>query len=73
MQVKWTRKALLNLDDAVELIAADSPVAASKVALCGERGYGDHFAGDACFNEMAKEALTRDFGAEMTVISLPRS
>ena len=32
MQVKWTRKALLNLDDAVEFIAADNPVAASKVA-----------------------------------------
>jgi len=32
MQVKWTRKALLNLDDAVEFIAADSPIAASKVA-----------------------------------------
>lgn len=32
MQVKWSRKALLNLDDAVEYIAADNPVKAEEVA-----------------------------------------
>ncbi len=33
MRVKWTRKALVNLDNAVEYIAADKPKAATKVAL----------------------------------------
>lgn len=33
MRVKWTRKALENLEDAVEYIANDKPAAASKVAL----------------------------------------
>ena len=33
MRVKWTRKALANLDNAVEYIAADKPAAAAKVAL----------------------------------------
>jgi addiction module RelE/StbE family toxin len=32
MRVKWTRKALDNLDKAVEYIAADKPTAASNVA-----------------------------------------
>ncbi|BBO86795.1 hypothetical protein DSCO28_73610 (plasmid) [Desulfosarcina ovata subsp. sediminis] len=32
MQVKWTRKALDNLDSAVEYIAADKPTAAEGVA-----------------------------------------
>jgi addiction module RelE/StbE family toxin len=32
MRVKWTRKALDNLDKAVEYIAADKPTAASDVA-----------------------------------------
>ena len=32
MRVKWSRKALLNLDYAVEYIAADNPTAASEVA-----------------------------------------
>jgi plasmid stabilization system protein ParE len=32
MRVKWTRKALINLDDAVEYIAGDNPAAAQKVA-----------------------------------------
>jgi len=32
MQVKWTRKALDNLQDAVEYIANDRPVAATNVA-----------------------------------------
>jgi len=32
MQVKWTRKALINLDDAVEYIARDNVTAAQKVA-----------------------------------------
>ena len=32
MRVKWSRKALLNLDYAVECIAADNPTAAAKVA-----------------------------------------
>ncbi len=32
MRVKWTRKALLNLDYAVEYIAVDNPPAAQKVA-----------------------------------------
>jgi plasmid stabilization system protein ParE len=32
MQVKWTVKALTNLDDAVEYIAGNNPVAASNVA-----------------------------------------
>ena len=33
MRVKWTRKALDNLDSAVEYIAADKPTAATDVAL----------------------------------------
>ena len=33
MRVKWTRRALDNLDSAVEYIAADKPIAASDVAL----------------------------------------
>lgn len=32
MQVKWTRRALINLDDAVEYIARDNASAAQKVA-----------------------------------------
>lgn len=32
MQVKWTRKALINLDDAVKYTAADKPTAAAGVA-----------------------------------------
>jgi toxin ParE1/3/4 len=32
MLVKWTRKALINLDDAVEYITGDNPIAARKVA-----------------------------------------
>jgi len=32
MQVKWTRKALLNLDAAVEYIAKDNPTAAQSTA-----------------------------------------
>jgi len=32
MQVRWTRKALENLEDAVDYIADDKPVAASNVA-----------------------------------------
>ena len=32
MRVKWSRKALLNLDNAVEYIAADKPAAAAQVA-----------------------------------------
>lgn len=32
MQVKWTRKALINLDDAVEYIAGDNQIAAGQVA-----------------------------------------
>jgi plasmid stabilization system protein ParE len=32
MQVKWSRRALLNLDNAVEYIAADKPAAAADVA-----------------------------------------
>ncbi|MBW2368324.1 MAG: type II toxin-antitoxin system RelE/ParE family toxin [Deltaproteobacteria bacterium] len=32
MRVRWSRKALLNLDTAVEYIAADKPVAAAGVA-----------------------------------------
>jgi plasmid stabilization system protein ParE len=32
MRVKWSRKALLNLDHAVEYIAADNPTAAAEVA-----------------------------------------
>ena len=32
MRVKWSRKALLNLDYAVEYIAADNPKAAAEVA-----------------------------------------
>jgi len=32
MQIRWTRKALLNLDAAVEYIAADNSAAAAKVA-----------------------------------------
>ena len=33
MRVKWTRKALVNLDNAVAFIAADKPAAATNVAL----------------------------------------
>ena len=33
MRVKWTRKVLVNLDNAVEFIAADKPTAATEVAL----------------------------------------
>jgi len=33
MRVKWTRKALVNLDNAVEFIAIDKPTAATDVAL----------------------------------------
>jgi toxin ParE1/3/4 len=33
MQVKWTRKAIDNLQSAVEFIAKDKPMAASDVAL----------------------------------------
>jgi len=33
MRVKWTKKAIANLDNAVEYIAADKPAAATKVAL----------------------------------------
>ena len=32
MQVEWARKALLNLDDAVQYIAADNPAKAAEVA-----------------------------------------
>lgn len=32
MRVKWTLKALANLDDAVEFIAADKPTAAADIA-----------------------------------------
>jgi len=32
MRIRWSRKALLNLDAAVEYIAADNPAAAAKVA-----------------------------------------
>jgi plasmid stabilization system protein ParE len=32
MQVKWTCEALINLDNAVEFIAADKPTAATEVA-----------------------------------------
>jgi toxin ParE1/3/4 len=32
MQVRWTRQALLNLEHAVEYIAADSPTVANQVA-----------------------------------------
>jgi plasmid stabilization system protein ParE len=32
MLVKWTRKALINLDDAVEYVAGGNPIAARKVA-----------------------------------------
>lgn len=32
MRVRWTRKALDNLDDAVEYIAADKPTAAADAA-----------------------------------------
>ena len=32
MQVRWTRKALTNLDNAVQYIAADKPVAAKDIA-----------------------------------------
>ena len=31
MQVKWTRKALLNLDEAIDYIATDKPMAAAEV------------------------------------------
>ncbi len=33
MRVKWTRKALVNLDTAVEFIAGDKPAASANVAL----------------------------------------
>ena len=33
MRVKWTRQALVNLDNAVEFIAADKPAASTEVAL----------------------------------------
>jgi toxin ParE1/3/4 len=33
MRVRWTRKALVNLDNAVKYIAADKPTAAADVAL----------------------------------------
>ena len=33
MRVKWSKKALLNLDYAIEYIAADNPTAAAEVAL----------------------------------------
>ena len=33
MRVKWTRKALANLDNAVEYIAADKPTVAANVVL----------------------------------------
>ena len=32
MHVKWTQKALINLEDAVEYIAKDNQIAAQKVA-----------------------------------------
>jgi hypothetical protein len=32
MWISWTQKAIVNLDSAVEYIAADSPAAASRVA-----------------------------------------
>lgn len=32
MRVKWTKKALFNLDDAINYIASDNPTAATKVA-----------------------------------------
>jgi plasmid stabilization system protein ParE len=32
MQVRWSGKALLNLDDAVEYLAADNPTMAAEVA-----------------------------------------
>lgn len=32
MRVKWTRRALINLDDTVEYIAGDNQVAAQKTA-----------------------------------------
>jgi len=32
MQIKWTRKALINLDNAVEYIARENPVAAQNAA-----------------------------------------
>lgn len=31
MQVKWTRKALLNLNEAIDYIATDKPMAAAEV------------------------------------------
>lgn len=33
MRVKWTRKALVNLDNTVEFIAGDKPTAVANVAL----------------------------------------
>ncbi len=33
MRVRWTRKALANLDSAVDFIASDKPTAATDVAL----------------------------------------
>ncbi len=32
IQIKWTRKALANLEKAIELIAMDKPIAAQNVA-----------------------------------------
>lgn len=32
MQVEWSRKALSNLDDVVDFIAADNPAAATRTA-----------------------------------------
>jgi len=32
MRVRWTRKALVNLDDAIEYIAGDDPTASRNVA-----------------------------------------
>jgi addiction module RelE/StbE family toxin len=32
MRISWTRKAIVNLDGAMEYIATDSPAAASRVA-----------------------------------------
>jgi len=49
MRVRWSRKALRNLDNAVDYIAADDPAAAQKVAqkiwdtaqlLAGQPGLG---------------------------------
>ena len=45
MQIKWTRKALINLDSAVEYIARDNPLAAQNTAQkiwTASRLLGDH-------------------------------